>query len=80
MKNVSIIYCKPCGYERQAREAAAALRRELGLSATLVPGKAGIFEVRLGDVVVTKRVKGQFPGSADIVEAVSTAKKPRATR
>ena len=41
MSEVSIIYCRPCGYEKRAKDAAAALRRELSLEATLVPGSGG---------------------------------------
>ncbi|MGY4424921.1 putative Rdx family selenoprotein [Bradyrhizobium sp. JR6.1] len=44
MTDLSIIYCRPCGYEKRAREAAALLRDRLGLDAELVPGKGGIFE------------------------------------
>ena len=75
MKNVSITYCKPCGYERRAADAAAALQKELALAATLVPGTGGIFEVRVGDEVVAKRGKGHFPDTAEIVAAVSAAVK-----
>jgi selenoprotein W-related protein len=75
MKIVSITYCKLCGYERRAADAAAALRKELALAATLVPGTGGIFEVRVGDEVVAKRAKGHFPDTAEIVAAVSAAVK-----
>ncbi|QOZ30249.1 SelT/SelW/SelH family protein [Bradyrhizobium sp. CCBAU 51753] len=74
MTEVSITYCRPCGYEKRAKEAAALLRRRLGLDATLVPGKGGIFEVRLGDKVVAKRAKGHFPDAAEIVAAVAAAR------
>lgn len=40
----SIIYCRPCGYEKRAREAAAALREQLGLEAALVPGREKFYE------------------------------------
>jgi selenoprotein W-related protein len=75
MKNVSIIYCRPCGYEKRAAAAAAAIQKELALAATLVPGKGGIFEVRVGDEVVAKRSKSHFPDVMEIVEAVSAAVK-----
>ncbi|MCC8940981.1 SelT/SelW/SelH family protein, partial [Bradyrhizobium sp. Arg68] len=71
MTDISITYCRPCGYEKCAKEAAALLRTRLGLDATLVPGKGGIFEVRLGDKVVAKRAKGHFPDAAEIVAAVA---------
>jgi selenoprotein W-related protein len=75
MSDVSIIYCRPCGYEKRAREAAAALREQLALEATLVPGTGGIFEVKVGGKTVAKRAKGHFPDAAEIVEAVGAARK-----
>ena len=76
MKTVSIIDCKPCGYENCATDAATALQKQLALAATLVPGTGGIFEVRVGDEVVARRVQGHFPDTAEIVKAVTAA--PRA--
>jgi selenoprotein W-related protein len=73
MADVSIVYCKPCGYAGRAAQAAAALRKQLKLAATLSPGKGGIFEVRVDDRVVAKRTKGHFPDTAEIVAAVSAA-------
>ncbi|MGX1101872.1 MULTISPECIES: Rdx family protein [Bradyrhizobium] len=74
MTNVSITYCRPCGYEKRAKEAAALLRERLGVDATLIPGKGGIFEVKLGDEVVARRAKGHFPDAAEIVAAVTAAR------
>jgi len=75
MTDVSIIYCKPCGYEKRAVAAADALSKELKLKASLVPGKGGIFEVRVDDKVVAKRAMGHFPEPPEIVKAVSAALK-----
>jgi len=80
MKNVSIVYCKPCGYEKRAADAATAIQRELALAATLVSGKGGIFEVRVGDEVAARRSKGHFPDATEIVEAVSAAVKAGSRR
>ncbi|MCP1973321.1 Rdx family protein [Bradyrhizobium elkanii] len=74
MRNVSITFCRPCGYEKRAKEAAALLRERLGVDATLIPGKGGIFEVKLGDEVVARRAKGHFPDAAEIVAAVMAAR------
>lgn len=76
MADVSIVYCKPCGYAGRAADAAGALRKQLELTANLLPGKGGIFEVRVGNKVVAKRSKGHFPDTAEIVSAVSAALKP----
>lgn len=73
MTGISITYCKPCGYEKRAIEAAELLQRELGIAATLVPGRGGIFEVKAGDQVVAKRRLGRFPSPAEIVAAVRAA-------
>lgn len=75
MTTVSIVYCKPCGYEKRAAAAAAALSRELGLTADLVPGTGGVYEVRVGEAVVAKRSLGGFPDEAEVVKAVSAALK-----
>jgi len=75
MADVSITYCRPCGYEKRASDAAAALRDQLMVTANLVPGTGGIFEVRVGDKVVAKRAHGHFPDAREIVEAVSGALK-----
>lgn len=73
MTTVAIAYCKPCGYEKRAAATAAALARELGLTADRVPGTGGIFEVRVGGVVVAKRSMGHFPDDSEVVRAVSAA-------
>ena len=73
MSDVSITYCRPCGYEKRAREAAAGLRERLKIDARLVPGTGGVFEVRVGDKVVATRAKGHFPDTAEIVAAVAAA-------
>ena len=75
MSDVSIIYCRPCGYEKRARHAAAALRERLAVDAKLVPGTGGIFEVKVGDKTVAKRSKGHFPDAAEIVQAVAATRK-----
>ena len=75
MNHVTITYCKPCGYEKRAKAAADALHGNLSIAARLVPGKGGIFEVRVNDEIVVKRVKGHFPDVGEIVESVSAAMK-----
>jgi selenoprotein W-related protein len=75
MSDVSIIYCRPCGYEKRAKDAAAALRQPLAIEAKLVPGVGGVFEVKVGDKLVAKRKKGHFPDTAEIVAAVSAARR-----
>jgi selenoprotein W-related protein len=73
MNDIVITYCRPCGYEKRARVAASELRERLGVATTLKAGTGGIFEVRVGDEVVTKRTKGHFPDAGEIVAAVSKA-------
>lgn len=71
MSHVSIVYCRPCGYEKRAREAAAALQSQCKLEVGLVPGTGGVFKVMVGDKTVAQRAKGQFPSSEEIVAAVT---------
>ncbi|MCC8955470.1 SelT/SelW/SelH family protein [Bradyrhizobium sp. Pear77] len=74
MTDLSITYCRPCGYEKRAREAAALLRERLGLDPELLPGKGGVFEIKLDGKVIAKRVKGHFSDAAEIVTAVAAAR------
>lgn len=74
MAAVTIIYCRPCGYEKRAKDVAAALRRQLALESDLVPGKGGIFQVKLGDRIVASRSKGHFPDADEVVAAVAAAR------
>jgi len=48
-------------------------RTQLKLDANLIPGRGGIFEVRVGDQVVAKREHGHFPDNQEVVAAVSSA-------
>jgi selenoprotein W-related protein len=73
--SVEIVYCRPCGYEWRAREAAIALRKAFAINAKLVPGSGGIFEVRVDDAVVAKRSEGHFPDAKEIVAAVAAVVK-----
>lgn len=74
MPEVTIVYCRPCGYEKRAKDAAEALRRQLGLEPVLVPGKGGVFQIKVGDSVVASRSKGHFPSPDEIVAAVTAAR------
>jgi selenoprotein W-related protein len=72
---VSITYCLPCGYKKRADDAAGELRRRFGIGATLIAGKGGIFEVKVGDRVVAKKGLIYFPETEEIVSAVASAVK-----
>lgn len=74
MSDVSIIYCRPCGYEKRAKDVSNALRAELAVEAELVPGSGGVFEIKVGDKTVAKRAKGHFPDTAEVVAAVAAAR------
>ncbi len=71
MSEVSIVYCRPCGYEKRAKALAAALRERLAVDAKLVPGRLGSFEVKVGDRTVAKRTMGHFPDADEVVAAVA---------
>jgi selenoprotein W-related protein len=75
MPDVSITYCKPCGYLSRAEAAAAELKKELGVDATLIPGKGGIFQVEVDGKVVAKKRLFHFPDAKEIVTAVAGAVK-----
>jgi selenoprotein W-related protein len=46
----------------------------LALETDLVPGKGGIFQIKVGDRIVASRSKGHFPGTDEIVAAVIAAR------
>jgi len=60
MNDVTITYCKPCGYEKRVKEAADALHGILSVTARLVPGKAAFSKCVFNDEIVAKRVKAIF--------------------
>ncbi len=68
--DVTITYCKPCGYEKRALELSCALKEALDLEPTLVPGKGGVFQISVGEEVVAKRSRAGFPTALDVVEAI----------
>ncbi|TMJ47589.1 MAG: SelT/SelW/SelH family protein [Alphaproteobacteria bacterium] len=74
MSDVSIVYCRPCGYEKRAKAAAELLRERLGIEAKLVPGTGGIFQVKVGDKTVAERARSHFPEADEIVKAVAAAR------
>ena len=74
MSDFSIIYCRPCGYEKRAKDVANALRAELAVEAELVPGSGGVFEIKVRDKTVARRAKGHFPDAAEVVAAVAAAR------
>ncbi len=78
MPDVSITYCKPCGYLPKAEAAAAELQKQLGVDATLIPGKGGIFQVQVDGKVVAKKRLFHFPDAKEIVAAVAGAVKTSA--
>lgn len=71
--NIQIEYCAPCGYRARAEAAAQALQGRLGLQARLVPGKGGVFRIRVDEQVVATRTRGHFPSLEEIVAAVGAA-------
>jgi selenoprotein W-related protein len=51
---------------------AAALQQTFGLTAELIKGTGGVFEVRLdGDLVFSKKATGRFPLPDEVEAAIS---------
>ncbi len=71
---LSITYCVPCGYLKRATDAAEAIKKELGISVELIPGKGGIFQVKKDEEIVLKKSAYHFPNTEEIVKAVSQVK------
>ena len=71
---VSIEYCIVCNFRARAawlaQELLAALEGELG-GVTLVPGRGGIFEVRLeGEPVFSNKEADRFPEPREVKDAL----------
>lgn len=75
--NVSIRYCRVCGFRGRAAWLADELLRahEADLAGvTLQPGRGGVFEVRIdGDLVFSHAEAGRFPEPAELKDAVRAA-------
>jgi selenoprotein W-related protein len=73
---LSIEYCTVCNFRGRAawlaQEVLAA--HEAGLAGvTLVPGRGGIFEVRLdGELLFSQKEAGRFPEPSEIKDALRT--------
>lgn len=75
--SVSITYCQVCGFRSRAawlaQELLAANEEDL-VGVTLVPGRGGIFEVRIdGELVFSHEQAGRFPEPRDLKDAVRAA-------
>jgi selenoprotein W-related protein len=71
---LSIEYCTVCNFRARAawlaQELLAALEADLG-GVTLVPGRGGVFDVRLdGEVLFSNREAGRFPEPREVKDAV----------
>ena len=71
---LSIEYCQVCNFRSRAawlaQEVLSALEAELA-GVTLVPGRGGIFEVRIdADVIFSHEREGRFPEPREIKDAV----------
>ena len=75
--SVSITYCRVCGFRSRAawlaQELLAANEEDLA-GVTLIPGRGGIFEVRIDDdLVFSHEQAGRFPEPRDLKDAVRAA-------
>lgn len=73
---VTIEYCTVCNFRGRAawlaQELLADLEQELG-GVLLVPGRGGVFEVRVaGELVFSNKRAGRFPEPRELKEALRT--------
>ena len=71
---ISIEYCTVCNFRARAawlaQELLADLEAEVG-GVTLVPGRGGVFEVRLaGETVFSNKESGRFPEPREMKDAI----------
>ncbi len=73
MKQVRIVYCKPCGYLPTAAEMKNRLEKKFGskVSVQLEAGDKGIYDVFVDNkLVFSKHKEFRFPTSDEIAEAI----------
>ncbi|HOJ01623.1 MAG TPA: Rdx family protein [Anaerolineaceae bacterium] len=75
IKKVSIEYCVPCQYEREAKNLAGIIQDQFGLAAEsieLIPSKKiGTFEVQVDDVpLYSKSKSGALPTPEEIIRLI----------
>lgn len=74
LPRVEIEYCRQCRWLLRAawlaQERLTTFEDELG-GVTLIPGRGGVFEVRVGDAVVwSRRGEGRFPDLKELKQRV----------
>lgn len=76
--DVTIKYCKPCGYLKRAQQLADRVQQELGATVQLVPGSFGVFKVWVdNELIFDKRTTrgwlgklgfGAIPADDDLLQ------------
>ena len=80
INELSIEYCEPCQFEKNAKDLAAILQEQFGLPEaviTLIPSKKiGTFEVTVNDeLIYSKQKSGRLPQPDEIINLILLQKK-----
>lgn len=80
INKLSIEYCEPCQFEKNAKDLAAILADQFGLTEsaiTLIPSrKIGTFDVIVNDALIfSKQKNGRLPQPDEIINLIFTQKK-----
>ncbi len=75
IRKLSIEYCEPCQFERDAKSLAGILKEQFGLDDTaieLIPSKKiGTFEVSVdGTLIYSKTKSGKMPSPEEIINLI----------
>jgi selT/selW/selH-like putative selenoprotein len=75
IKNLSIEYCVPCQYEKDARNLATIIQEQFGLTEEnilFIPSKKiGTFEVSVdGELIYSKSKSGKLPTPEEIINLI----------
>lgn len=75
IKSLSIEYCVPCQYEKDARNLATIIQEQFGLDAAaieLIPSKKiGTFEICAdGKLIYSKTKSGKMPAPEEIINCI----------
>ena len=69
--SIEIHHCTTCGFRAKASMLADKINKELGLTAQLISGEIGSFDVYMnGNLLFSKAKVGRFPNPDEIVQMI----------
>ena len=68
---IQINYCSVWNYEPRAVGLAEKIRDELGITAQVIPGSKGVYDIVVdGNIIYSKHQTKQFPDNDEIIKLI----------